>query len=107
MTIFYFAFNKLHPPPATNWIDFLGMPVIDAREMPNQYKGRQNEEEIIAVRQHPLFDGLVLNAIKLHKQEGNVAIGCDFGKHRSKAVAQRAANLLLTKAVRWTTSSLD
>ena len=99
MTIFYFAYNSNDPLPP--------LPKIDAREMPNQYRNRSDKEELIAVQQHPLFEGLVKNTIKLHKLWGNIAVGCQFGKHRSQAIAKAAAHKINKKAKQWTPSSLD
>jgi len=100
MTVFYFAYNSNDPLPP--------LPKIDAREMPNQYHPTHSDEVIWGrVRAHPLFDGLVKNTIRTHELWGNVAVGCQFGKHRSRAVAEMAAHIMDKRCEPWTKNSLN
>ena len=101
MTVFYFAYNSNNALPP--------LPKIDAREMPNQFQGVfESDENIWArVRNHPLFEGLVANTIKYHELWGNVAVGCQYGKHRSRAVAEMAAHRMDKRAEPWTPDSLN
>ncbi len=95
MTVFYFGYNSTNPLPS--------IATIDAREMPNQYDPNKSDEEIrMNVREHPLFNGLVMNTIDLQQEYNHVAVGCSFGIHRSRAVAEHAAYLLNTQAEPWT-----
>lgn len=99
MTVYFFGYNTTKTLPA--------IPIIDAREIPNQYTPNQSDEDIrLKVRNHPLFDGLVLNTVLEHNEHWNVAVGCSFGIHRSRAVAEQAAYLSDTKARPWTQISL-
>ena len=93
MTVYYFAYNSNNPLPP--------LPKIDAREMPNQFNNESDEITWSRVRLHPLFEGLVNNTIKLHTLWGNVAVGCQFGKHRSRAIAEMAAHKLNTGCAPW------
>ena len=93
MTVYYFAYRTTDPLPS--------MALIDAREMPNQYQGNSDNDTWQRVRAHPLFEGLVKNTIEAHKEYNHVAVGCDFGIHRSKAIAESAAAHLGIKVKLW------
>ena len=106
MTVYYFGYNNPNTPIQMG-LDIV-IPIIDAREMPNQYRPGMLDDLIRArVQAHPLFEGLVLNTIRLHKLSDNVAVGCSFGKHRSRAVAEHAAYLLNIQAKPWTQFSRE
>ena len=43
---------------------------------------------VSATRNHPNFTRCVNDGLAIHKETGAVAVGCQQGKHRSRAVAQ-------------------
>ena len=78
VTIYAFSFkNSKHKVPN-------GIPILDCRTMRNCFS-------VSKAQAAPQFPGLVAKGIKILEEKKVVACGCDYGKHRSVAVAQEIA----------------
>lgn len=76
----------------------IGHPVVDCRVIINPYeKGVPDEVLKARVRNAPGFYTCVDRAVKLFEHHDTVFIGCQFGKHRSGAVAERVAAVVGAK----------
>ena len=77
------------------------MPLLDVRVLSDPlYRQRDGDEEHrAAVRAHPLFAEYVERAVSLYEEHGALAVGCDWGRHRSWEVAHEAADRLGVEAV--------
>ena len=88
MTVYQFAFNQNRQ---------CGQPariILDCRDyMTGCFS-------VSATRNHPDFARCVNDGLSMHEEHGSVAVGCQQGKHRSKAVAQEIGSRLKTKVVR-------
>jgi hypothetical protein len=65
--------------------------VIDCRLIPNPWSPRDHatdEERIARVRCDPAFFRLVEKGVQLIAKHGECWVGCQFGRHRSVAVAE-------------------
>jgi len=72
--IYQFAYSRNRPIPD-------GVQQLDCRpRMSNCFS-------IAQARAHDKFDSVVREAVDILERSGNVAIGCQQGKHRSMAVA--------------------
>ena len=85
-TIIQFGFrNVLHSM-------LQGKIVVDCRVLRNPYKhGVPDEQLREQVTQDPKFHEIVSRATSLLQQYDRVYIGCEFGRHRSGAVARAVA----------------
>ena len=94
MPIYYFGFKRTAVPT--------DMPVYDVRDITNPFNQADSDIEREAlVLAHPLALELV-NAICAKVRLSNLtelAIGCTWGKHRSKAIATMAAKFLGMEAL--------
>ncbi len=84
MKIIQFAFKNGQP---------VGPPVIDCRIIPNPYSlARADADRLALVRADPQFERLVQAGVgALERGHPEIAVGCQFGRHRSRAVAQEIA----------------
>lgn len=77
-------------PESMNW-----GPVLDCRVIQNPWvRGTPDEVLIRAVEKHPLFEEVVQQGIKMLEEHDVIYVGCQFGKHRSGAVATEIAKRL-------------
>jgi len=91
MTIWYFSF-KLNEKPSD-------IPVLDCREVPNPFKLAETyEEKRLLVLANPLAHELIQAATVRHIHNGDLAIGCTWGKDRSRIIATAAAEFASTLA---------
>jgi len=64
-----------------------GVPILDCRTMKNCFS-------IPAARKAPQFNGLVAKGLNAAWEKKHLACGCDYGKHRSVAVAEEISKQL-------------
>jgi len=85
--ILVFSYKFTGPPvPA--------VPVVDCRVLPNPYSlGATPEARRALVRQLSGYESLVKKAVTLLALHPTIAIGCAWGKDRSRAVAEGVAAL--------------
>jgi len=85
--IFSFSFrrNKAQVPP--------GIPIMDCRSMKNCFSKDK-------ARKSPEFEKLVERGVSILNDKKVLACGCDYGKHRSVAVAEEIATRVGGKAVK-------
>ena len=97
MTVYQFAFNQ------NNIITRLGDENITLSRPPTILDCREYMTGCFSespTRNHPDFARCVNDGLSMHEEHGSVAVGCQQGKHRSRAVAQEIGSRLKTKVVR-------
>jgi len=78
VVIYAFSFkNSRHKIPN-------GTPILDCRTMKNCFS-------VSKAQAAPQFPGLVAKGINILERQKVIACGCDYGKHRSVAVAEEIA----------------
>ena len=83
-TIVTFGYRLRNPPT--------GAPYVDCRHLPNPFRtAKTDEERIEIVKKHTLFAPTVEVGVKLLEMWDEIWVGCEFGKHRSGAVAEGIA----------------
>lgn len=92
------------------WTDKLppDWPVLDCRVIDNPYsKHKTDAARFDAIRNHPYFNVLVAHGVAKYKKYGKVACGCDFGRHRSRVVAEEIGRIVSEKAEKWYQFPMD
>lgn len=70
----------------------LSIPLVDCRVLPNPWQLEDEEARRNAVISHPQFYVLVEEGLALLREHDVIGVGCLFGVHRSKYVAQEIAS---------------
>lgn len=78
--IYQFGFKNSKLPPKN-------VPVVDCRVIPNPF-GLPDRERARAVQRHPMFEALVQQALELLQSHDAIAVGCEYGRHRSGTVVK-------------------
>ena len=83
-TVLQFGFRSGKPP--------IDMPVVDCRRIPNGLTRNVSYSEAMnRVRRNRNFEPLVKQALKLLEEHDVIAIGCEWGIHRSGSVVDEVA----------------
>lgn len=92
--IVYFSFWTDQIP--SDW------PIVDCRCIKNPFsKHASDAARWNAVRQDRNFMPLVREGVAKYKEHGKVAIGCEFGRHRSRVVAEEIGRILSKSVEKW------
>jgi hypothetical protein len=93
-TIIQFSYRLDGGPPK-------GVPVIDCRGITNPYRLSETDEGRAAlVRAHEAFPVLVETGVEMLGIQDEIAVGCEWGRHRSGTVAREISSRTGAKIAR-------